>query len=102
MGGRQRLLSHPAGKLIHDDQDPVTPQKNRLNPERILQGNLFMNLLCRCEIAVGECLRIPVTVKRSWLGSVFIFAAFTGSAQNQPVITSAPTNQIVIVSATRF
>jgi len=25
----------PAGKLIHDDQNPVTPQQDRLGPEKV-------------------------------------------------------------------
>jgi len=33
--GLHAKADYPAGKLIHDDQDPVAPQQNRFSPEQV-------------------------------------------------------------------
>lgn len=55
-------------------------------------------ILYGSRVALGDCSQILVTFKRSCLGVALILFAITGFGQNQPVITSSPTNQIVVVT----
>jgi hypothetical protein len=85
----------PAGKLIQDDQDPVTPQQDRFGPEQVQAPETVFGMAQECELrrsvvtALGAVVRgqnsadhIFVEVEAKGLGQVLgdLWAAKSGVA----------------------
>src|ERR1035437_2729378 len=47
--GLHAKTDHPAGKLIRDDQNPVTPQQDRFGPEQIQAPETVLGMTQDCE-----------------------------------------------------